>query len=152
MRRTKFGLLVAALAVLAVSCGDDLPTTPTPPSNVYVNQSVIVGQPAQPGAGGACGASDPLPTSLSVSTLDGSGQISVAGGAAVLNATPKPLASDQCNESRGITWAVVTPTTCALTGDLTSFTPKLMGRATGVCTVQAVVMGVSGALSLPVVP
>jgi hypothetical protein len=152
--RTKLVLLILGLAAFMIGCADDEPTAPTPTApSVYVNQSVIVGQPAQSGqSGAACGASDPLPTSLNVFTLDGSGQVSLATGGIVLNATPKPVASDPCNESRGISWAVSTPAICALSGDLTSFTPRLLPRAVGTCTVQAVVMGVTGLLSLPVVP
>lgn len=147
--RAAFWLIMAGL--LVGSCN---PAPPTSPTNIYVNQGQVVGGSTTGGTGStACGASDPMPTSVVVTTLDGNSQISIAAGAVVLNATPKPLASDACNESRGVTWNVATPATCHLVGSTTTFTPKVLGDASGQsCTVTATILNVVGGIVLPVVP
>lgn len=142
-------------AILAFSCAcSDGPTAPTPlpqGNNQNVNVNVNVGQ--QPGTGGSasgCTAEDPAVTFLEITALSGEIVLHV-GAEMTLNATPKPRASDNCNLSRGIKWAPLTPSVCSISGEATSFTPKLAGGpGTGQCCAQGTVSGVVGVFCIPV--
>lgn len=151
MKRIALFLLVA---VGLVACGDT-PVTPTPipqPNSQMVNVNVNVGQ--QPGSGAGtnagCTAEDPAITFLEITSFSGETVLNV-GKTMTLNATPKPRASDNCNLSRGIHWVPITPATCSISGEATSFTPDLQGGpSTGQCCAQGSVSGVVGVFCIPV--